>query len=105
MNAVPIRGRDRPHGEDQGRISMTGNPGVDLHEFMDVDTAADPRALFRALDIGKATPGMRAIADEMMVLLRADRASSVLDLGCGLGDDTRQVAGTLPSGAASSGLT
>ncbi|MFC7387130.1 methyltransferase domain-containing protein [Sphaerisporangium rhizosphaerae] len=73
-------------------------PSADLRAFADVDLAADPAALVRALDVGKASPGMRAVGDMIMRQLRLDDARSVIDIGCGPGIDILTMAARVPEG-------
>ncbi|MFC9285746.1 methyltransferase domain-containing protein [Streptomyces sp. NPDC057052] len=69
---------------------------VDLRAFAAVDDAADPAPLIRALDVGKASPAMRGVGDEILRRLRLPEARAVLDLGCGLGTDALAMAARLP---------
>jgi ubiquinone/menaquinone biosynthesis C-methylase UbiE len=77
--------------------TTTTTTGADLRSFADVDGSDNPQALFRSLDVGRATNGMRQAEAEIMRRLRLDSARRVLDLGCGLGDDARAMAGAMPA--------
>jgi ubiquinone/menaquinone biosynthesis C-methylase UbiE len=70
-----------------------------LRGFADVDAAQDPSALVGALDAGRSSPGMRAIGARMRALLLTAEAGSLLDLGCGPGDDALEMAAALPPGS------
>jgi len=77
---------------------------VDLRSFAAVDDADDPAPLIRALDVGKASPSMRKVGVAMTEGLRLAQARAVLDLGCGLGDDTLAMAAEIPDGGQVTGV-
>jgi ubiquinone/menaquinone biosynthesis C-methylase UbiE len=83
---------------------MKQSSSVDLREFASVDQAADHRSLFRALDEGKTTPGMRLVQADLTDELRLGSARSVLDIGCGLGGDVREMAARLPPDGTAVGI-
>jgi len=60
--------------------------------FGDVDLSADPDALGEYLDRVRAVPAVRAAKQESFELLGAAPGRCVLDLGCGHGDDVRELA-------------
>ncbi|GAA2835667.1 methyltransferase domain-containing protein [Kitasatospora sp. CM 4170] len=78
--------------------------GADLRAFAAVDEAEDPLPLIRALDEGKAYPGMRTAEEAIAAALRLEGATAVLDVGCGLGADAIAMAGRVPQGARVTGL-
>lgn len=78
--------------------------GADLRAFAAVDEVDDPSPLIRALDEGKATPGMHAAHADIMEQMRLDDATAVLDVGCGLGSDAAAMAARLQPGGTVIGL-
>lgn len=77
---------------------------ADLRDFANVDRVADAAPLVRALDVGKASPGMRAVGGLIMERLRLKDAGAVLDVGCGPGIDTLEMAARLPRGGRAEGV-
>ena len=71
--------------------------GANLRSFADVDSSDNPEALFRSLEVGRATSGMLQAEAEVMRRLRLDTAQRVVDLGCGPGTDARAIADAMPS--------
>jgi SAM-dependent methyltransferase len=68
-------------------------------EFQDVDRAADPGALVSYLDTVTALEAVRAYKRQSFVRLGVREGQSVLDVGCGSGDDLRALAGLVgPTG-------
>jgi SAM-dependent methyltransferase len=64
----------------------------DLREFQDVDRAADPGALVSYLDSASALEVARAYKRQSFARLGLRDGHSVLDVGCGTGDDLRALA-------------
>ena len=60
-------------------------------QFTGVDHSAEPDAFVRFMDIANAVPDVRALKPVLNALLRLDEGASVLDLGCGTGDDARDL--------------
>lgn len=68
--------------------------------FGAVDLSADPDALAEYLGRVRAVPAVRAAKEESFALLGVSQGDRVLDLGCGQGEDTRELARSVgPSGA------
>jgi SAM-dependent methyltransferase len=65
---------------------------ADLRGFQDVDRAADPRALVSYLDSANALEAVRAYKHRSFVRLGLQAGHSVLDVGCGSGEDLRALA-------------
>jgi SAM-dependent methyltransferase len=65
---------------------------ADLRGFQDVDRAADPGALVSYLDAVTALEAARAYKRRSFVRLGVRDGQSVLDVGCGSGDDLRALA-------------
>jgi ubiquinone/menaquinone biosynthesis C-methylase UbiE len=61
-------------------------------DFTTVDSSKDPQFFVRFLDAANKIPTMAASKQMILDGLRLRAGSRVLDLGCGLGDDTFQVA-------------
>ena len=67
--------------------------------FGAVDLSADPDALAEYLDRVRAVPAVRTAKGESFALLGASQGHRLLDLGCGQGDDVRELAHTVgPAG-------
>jgi SAM-dependent methyltransferase len=67
--------------------------------FGAVDLSADPGALGEYLDRVRAVPAVRAAKQESFTLIGAARGRRLLDLGCGQGEDVRELAHVVgPSG-------
>src|SRR5262245_54965706 len=65
---------------------------ADLRGFQDVDRAGDPGALVSYLDTVTALDAARAYKRQSFVRLGLQDGQSVLDVGCGAGDDLRALA-------------
>jgi ubiquinone/menaquinone biosynthesis C-methylase UbiE len=61
-------------------------------DFTTIDSSKDPQFFLRFLDAVNKLPMMAPIKQMILDGLRLRNGSRVLDLGCGLGDDTFQVA-------------
>ena len=72
-------------------MSLSGE-AEDMTRFDRVDHSKDPRALVRLLDSGSTLEGIRACKQIMLNLLDVRIGHSVLDVGCGVGDDARDIA-------------
>ena len=67
--------------------------------FSDIDRSADPAGLVRVLDALTALDFIRAYKQRTFELLGVQPGDSVLDLGCGTGDDVQELARLVgPSG-------
>lgn len=67
--------------------------------FTDIDRAADPAAFVRVLDALTGLGAIRAYKRRTFELLGVAPGASVLDLGCGTGDDVQDLAGLVgPTG-------
>ena len=65
----------------------------DPHEFIKVDQTSDPRYFVEFLDARKTIEGEREIKELVLDLLDLRLGAHVLDIGCGTGDDAREIAG------------
>ncbi|MFI9648082.1 methyltransferase domain-containing protein [Streptomyces sp. NPDC052040] len=70
-------------------MSATGNIG----NFTTVDTAPDSRWFIDFMDIANGLPEYRAMKDELASVMGDLSGKTVLEVGCGTGDDAREVAG------------
>jgi SAM-dependent methyltransferase len=61
--------------------------------FVAVDETSDPRFFIEFLDARKTIEGEREVKEQILRMLALDEADSVLDVGCGTGDDAREIAG------------
>jgi ubiquinone/menaquinone biosynthesis C-methylase UbiE len=61
-------------------------------DFTAVDNSKDPQFFSRFLDAANKLPGLFASKQIILDGLRLRNGSRILDLGCGLGDDTFQIA-------------
>jgi len=67
--------------------------GEDLTRFSAVDKSHDPRFFIEFLELRKTVEGEREVKDLIIELLGLRPGVQVLDVGCGLGDDAREIAG------------
>src|SRR6516164_8037954 len=70
----------------------------DITFFSGVDRTKDPDFFKRFLDEGNKIPGIIASKPIILAGLRLTGAEKVLDVGCGLGDDTFEIARLVGSG-------
>ena len=69
--------------------------------FTEVDAAEDPGVFFNMMDRVQDAPDVRAARAELLARLDLRPGDTVLDLGCGTGDHTREVAALVaPDGRA-----
>jgi ubiquinone/menaquinone biosynthesis C-methylase UbiE len=73
-------------------------------DFKDVDRAADPRTYVSYLDQVTALEGAQAYKRQTFALLGVRPGDAVLDVGCGTGDDLRQLADLVGSSGRAVGL-
>lgn len=64
----------------------------DLTQFTTVDTQADPGFFVQFLDAGNALEDIKSVKQVMISQLELWHGLSVLDVGCGTGDDARDLA-------------
>jgi len=64
----------------------------DITKFTAVDQQRDPNYFIRFLDIGNAIPGLLRIKATMHERLQLREGLTLLDVGCGTGDDVRSLA-------------
>jgi ubiquinone/menaquinone biosynthesis C-methylase UbiE len=69
-------------------LSMTGSVG----QFTKVDDTADASWFIRFMDVANAVPEYGAIRSSLVRALGPLTGRSVLDVGCGTGDDSRELA-------------
>jgi ubiquinone/menaquinone biosynthesis C-methylase UbiE len=70
-------------------MPSNGNP----IEFNKVDQTSDPRFFVEFLDARKTIGGEREIKQLVLDLLNLRLGAQVLDVGCGAGDDAREISG------------
>ncbi|MDB5067971.1 MAG: methyltransferase protein [Chloroflexi bacterium] len=72
------------------------DPGIhdirDIRLFSMVDRAPDPSLLVRFVDLANTMPEIRAAKAAMLDALAVRDGATVLDVGCGTGDDARELA-------------
>jgi ubiquinone/menaquinone biosynthesis C-methylase UbiE len=64
----------------------------DITSFTAIDRTAQERFYIDFLDIGNALPAIMRLKGAMLDALRLRAGSNVLELGCGTGDDARDIA-------------
>jgi ubiquinone/menaquinone biosynthesis C-methylase UbiE len=72
---------------DPGVFDMT-----DIGQFSMVDRAPDPSLFVRFVDLANTMPEIRAAKAAMLDALALYRGATVIDVGCGTGDDARELA-------------
>ncbi|HEY2702324.1 MAG TPA: methyltransferase domain-containing protein [Candidatus Dormibacteraeota bacterium] len=72
---------------DPGIFDMT-----DIGLFSTVDRAPDPSLFVRFVDLANTMPEVRAAKAVMLDALALGGGASVMDVGCGTGDDARELA-------------
>jgi len=66
---------------------------TDLHRgFENVDASAEERSLIQFLDLAGQMPSIAKYRDRMLTLCPLANGSTVLDIGCGLGNETTRIA-------------
>lgn len=65
----------------------------DATNFSRVDQTRDPKFFIEFLEARKTVEGEREVKELIIELLAPKRGARVLDIGCGLGDDARGIAG------------
>ena len=73
-------------------------------DFTSVDSSADPQFFTRFLDAANKNPAVVASKPIILEGLRLRSGARVLDLGCGLGDDTFQIAERVGAGGRVTGV-
>jgi ubiquinone/menaquinone biosynthesis C-methylase UbiE len=81
---------------DRGWRRMTQDPGMDLAAFRHVDSATNPAALIRFLDMAKGHPVLTELQTRLAEELRLTPGAHVLDAGCGTGTRAVEIARTTP---------
>jgi len=76
----------------------------DVSRFADVDRTEDPQQLIDVLDVAKRLPGFATAKTDLLEHVRANGASSALDVGCGYGADVIALAERLAPGGRVTGI-
>jgi ubiquinone/menaquinone biosynthesis C-methylase UbiE len=71
---------------------MATRSGDITQGFTKVDQAADPRFFIEFLDARKTIEGEREVKELILEMLNLQPGARVLDVGCGTGDDARELA-------------
>jgi ubiquinone/menaquinone biosynthesis C-methylase UbiE len=71
---------------------MATRSGDITQGFTQVDQAADPRFFIEFLDARKTIEGEHEVKQLILEMLDLKPGASVLDIGCGTGDDVREIA-------------
>jgi ubiquinone/menaquinone biosynthesis C-methylase UbiE len=72
--------------------------------FTTVDALEDPGVFIRLMDRVQDAPDVRAARADLLDRLQLEPGQTVLDLGCGTGDHTRELAARLPPGGRATGV-
>ena len=67
----------------------------DATRFANVEATHDPASLVAFLDARTAIEGERQVKDIELAMLRVEPELAILDVGCGTGDDAREIAARL----------
>ena len=66
--------------------------GQDATHFKNIDQTSDPRFFIEFLELRKTVEGEREVKELILHMLGVTAGARVLDVGCGLGDDAREIA-------------
>jgi ubiquinone/menaquinone biosynthesis C-methylase UbiE len=69
--------------------------GGDVTHFSSVDQTSDPGFFIEFLEARKTIEGEREVKELIIELLELKPGARVLDVGCGTGDDAREIAGAV----------
>ena len=72
---------------------MADRSGNVAQGFTQVDQTSDPRFFIEFLDSRKTIEGEREVKELILEMLNLQPGAHVLDVGCGTGDDAREIAG------------
>lgn len=78
--------------------------GPDIADFPSVDAAPDPAALIAWMDDSRALPGVRIAKSLAVRALDLRPGHAVADIGCGPGEDTREMARRVAPGGSVTGI-
>ncbi len=81
-----------------------GAGGPDIAEFPAVDRAPDPAALIGWMDDARALPGVRIAKSLAVQALGLRPGLAVADIGCGPGEDAREMARRVAPGGSVTGI-
>src|SRR4051794_4833724 len=84
---------------DGGSMSST-----DLAQFGKIDQTGDPAHFVRFLDAACAEESFKAYKRQLLAWMRPRPGASLLDLGCGTGDDVREMAPVVAPGGLAVGV-
>lgn len=102
-----------PSGADPGSPPQPGRAhrgpagqvnGPDVADFPSVDAAPDPAALIAWMDDSRALPGVRIAKSLAVQALDLRPGHAVADIGCGPGEDTREMARRVAPGGSVTGV-
>ena len=79
-------------------------PGFSYGSFGDIDRADDPVSFVHILDGQRTRPFFRGIRQKSYELLELRPGDRILDLGCGTGDDTREIAAIVAEAGSAVGV-
>jgi SAM-dependent methyltransferase len=78
--------------------------GPDVADFPSVDAAPDPAALIAWMDDSRALPGVRIAKSLAVRALELRPGHAVADIGCGPGEDSREMARRVAPGGSVTGI-
>ena len=67
-------------------------PADDVTQFHSVDHATNPTSFVQFMDTSHAQPTAQSYKQEMMKQLAVQKGATILDVGCGTGQDTLDLA-------------
>jgi SAM-dependent methyltransferase len=104
----PGQAQREPAGHPpRGQAALTAAAGVngpDIAQFPAVDGAPDPEALIEWMDDSRALPGVRIAKSLAVQALELRPGHDVADIGCGPGEDAREMARRVAPGGSVTGI-
>ena len=83
---------------------MLRDLGPDVRSFDAVDQSGDPAAMVGFLEAARAIPGLRELKLALLAQLQLHQAHAALDVGCGFGVDTAEMARRMPPDGRATGI-